>query len=172
MTLSIGCYSLCVLQVVPHRGLFEVSERTRNIFSLPAFEQPPQNKSKLIKTVSQYEEDEEECDSGPSQTSSSSSLELDIPMFSGGLVDEGEGEGEIAELTDEKSNVVLMHSEVARSRASAWRNSRLVEEVDLGMEVWIIEFVSLSYRVWNWSLLIWEDLVMMIKSIHMSTFLN
>ena len=63
-------------------------------------------------------------------------------MFSGGLVDEGEGEGEIAELTDEKSNVVLMHSEVAHSRASAWRNSRLVEEVDLGME-WKYGLLSL-----------------------------
>ena len=153
MTLSMVCLSLCILQVVPHRGLFEVSERTQNIFSLPSLVQPPQNKSKLIKTVSQYE-DEEESDSGPSQTSSSSSLELDIPMFSGGLVDEGEGEGEIAEITDEKSSVVLMHSEVAHCRASAWRNSRLVEEVDLGMEwkyglsslcLFLIEFGTGAY---------------------------
>ena len=62
------------------------------------------------------------------RASSDSSLDLELPMFSGGLVDQGEGEGEVAG-TNTTGPVVRLLS--TGNRRSTWRHSRIVEEVNL-----------------------------------------
>jgi protein tyrosine phosphatase/Ran GTPase-activating protein (RanGAP) involved in mRNA processing and transport len=68
--------------IVPNRGLFDVSDRTRGSLNLPTM------------AVPDHREHDEDDDDG--NVSSDSSLDLDMPMFSGNLVDKGEGEGIIA----------------------------------------------------------------------------
>lgn len=96
--------------MVPNRGLFDISERTRDLFDLPAIA-VPQNKN-----------DNSEL----SQSSSNSSLELDMPMFSGKVVEE---EGNIAEPNDKKPSAVSCRSKVGWNRSSGWRRSKIVQEV-------------------------------------------
>ena len=62
------------------------------------------------------------------RASSDSSLDLELPMFSGGLVDQGEGEGEVAGTNTTAPVVRLLSSD---KRRSTWRHSRIVEEVNL-----------------------------------------
>ena len=91
-----------------------MADRTRNLF----------DRRNMV--IPLKEEGEEERDGEDLAASSGSSLDLELPMFSGGLVDRGEGEGEIADINNDAPVVQLLTSS---NRASTWRQSLLVEEV-------------------------------------------
>uniref|UniRef100_A0A1X7SRF3 Uncharacterized protein n=1 Tax=Amphimedon queenslandica TaxID=400682 RepID=A0A1X7SRF3_AMPQE len=94
---------------VPHQDIFKLADRTRKVFNHPNMAIP-------------LKEDQEE---DYLRASSDSSLDLELPMFSGGLVDQGEGEGEVAGTNTTAPVVRLLSSD---KRRSAWRHSRIVEE--------------------------------------------
>ena len=98
--------------MVPSRGVFDISDRTHSLLHLSAIPVPSAQA-------------DDNSDVELSQVSSSSSIELDIPMFSGKLVTNGEGE--IAKLNN--SNESLIRSNVGSNKVSSWRKSKLVQEV-------------------------------------------